>query len=140
MTEMIVIALENFWELQDEMARLAGVREVTVGYVGGTVAQPTYHTKGDHQEALKILFNPREISFEEVLRHALTYHYGPESGAVIFYIDEQERRRAQVVSDELEQRGEMVNMVRLEPLTVFYKAEDYQQNMIAKLRGDRNPA
>lgn len=120
--------------------RLPGVQEVTIGYAGGTTARPTYHTKGDHQEALKIVFNPREISFEEVLRQTLTYHYGPESGVVIFYVNDQERRIAQAVCSESEQRGEMVNEVKLEPFTFFHEAEDYHQNMLSKLRGDRNAA
>lgn len=136
MTEIAVISTGNFWELQDELARLPGVQETVVGYTGGTTARPAYHNKGDHKEALKIEFDTRVIGYEDILRQALTFHYGPAQRVAIFYTDETQRRRAEQAADDLQQRGEMTFEIDLLPLAPFYPAEEYNQHYLAKLRGE----
>ena len=52
--------------------RLRGVSLTRVGYMGGTAANPTYESvcsgKGGHSEALKVVFDPATISFEQLLK------------------------------------------------------------------------
>ncbi len=136
MTEIAVIATGNFWELEDAMANLAGVGHTIAGYAGGTTANPTYHNKGDHIEVLKIEFDTRTIGYEDILRHALTFHYGPAQEVTIFYTDTRQQRLAELAADELQQRGEINVAVHCTHLTHFYQAEAYHQHYLAKLRGE----
>lgn len=136
MTEIVVIATDNIWELQDELAQLPGVVESAVGYAGGTTAAPSYHNQGDHVMALRVSFDTHTIGYEDILRHALTYHYGPESAVTIFYTDPREHSAGQLVVDQLQQRGEVNRQVNLKLLTNFFVGEDYQQHYLARLRGE----
>ena len=42
--------------------------DTTVGYTGGTTADPTYQSMGDHTEALRVTFDPRVLPLDTILR------------------------------------------------------------------------
>lgn len=70
-TEFALFAAGCFWCVEAVFAGLKGVSSVTSGYAGGHVAQPSYAQvcAGDtgHAEAVRIEFDPEEISYEELL-------------------------------------------------------------------------
>lgn len=60
-----------FWCVEADFDKVAGVVSTTSGYIGGTVANPSYQqvsakTTG-HAEAVEIGFDPTKVSYEQLL-------------------------------------------------------------------------
>ena len=95
-----------FWGVEATFQKLKGVTKTTVGYMGGTLKNPTYeqvcmNTTG-HAEVIQIQFNPDEISYEQLLDVFWELHdptqlnrQGPDMGAqyrsVIFYYTKEQK-------------------------------------------------
>ena len=56
-----------FWCTEAIFQSLKGVDSVEPGYVGGTTANPTYENIGDHVEAIQIEYNPKKVSYQDLL-------------------------------------------------------------------------
>lgn len=134
-----------FWCTEAIFQQLEGVIKVTSGYSGGNVANPTYEqvtskTTG-HAECLNIIFDPKKISFDELLEVFWKTHdpttlnrqgadVGTQYRSVVFYHDEEQKAKAQQYKTELDKSGAFDKPIvtTLEPFKVFYPAEDYHQN------------
>jgi peptide-methionine (S)-S-oxide reductase len=140
-----------FWGMEAVFERVKGVRAVTAGYAGGSRDTATYdqvstETTG-HAEAIKVAFDPRQVSYATLLRvyfsiaHDPTSlnHQGPDSGpsyrSAIF---PQDPRQAAVAKAYIAQLGAAHSFPR--PIVTrieqggFYPAEAYHQQFF-----DRNP-
>ena len=78
MTETATLAGGCFWCLEAVYELLRGVEHVESGYIGGSVPHPTYEavctgTTG-HAEAVRITFDPAEISYRDLLDVFFTIH------------------------------------------------------------------
>jgi peptide-methionine (S)-S-oxide reductase len=134
-----------FWCTEAIFQQLEGVEKVTSGYSGGTVPNPTYEqvcskTTG-HAECLNILYDPKKISFDELLEIFWQTHdpttlnrqgadVGTQYRSVVFYHNEEQRAKTAKYKAELDKSGAFDNPIvtTLEPFTVFYPAEAYHQN------------
>ncbi|MBL7694823.1 MAG: peptide-methionine (S)-S-oxide reductase MsrA [Ferruginibacter sp.] len=134
-----------FWCTEAIFQQLDGVEKVTSGYSGGTVANPTYEevcskTTG-HAECLNIVYDPKKISFDELLEIFWQVHdpttlnrqgadAGPQYRSVIFWHNEEQRAKASKYKTELDKSGAFDKPIvtTLEKFTVFYPAEAYHQN------------
>lgn len=144
-----------FWCVEAVFDQLLGVESVTSGYSGGHVENPTYKqvcegTTG-HAEVVQIEFDPTMISFDELLDVFWTVHdptqlnrqgndVGTQYRSVIFYENEEQKLIAQRSIKEYE-ASEMYDgsfTTQVEPLDVFYLAEDYHQNYYEN-DGGQNP-
>jgi methionine-S-sulfoxide reductase len=133
-----------FWGVQYYFDQVPGVIETEVGYTGGHRDNPTYedvlsHTTG-HAEATRIVYDPKKISFETLLKQFFRMHdptqlnrQGPDIGdnyrSAIFYKNETQKQIAQKIIDELNQSGSYKKPIvtTLEPYGKFWPAEDYHQ-------------
>ena len=104
-----------------------------VGYAGGTTADPTYRSLGDHSETIQVDYDPGLISYEELLQvfwdsHSPTSRpYSQQYASVIlFHDEEQERVATQSKEEESARRGEQM-FTDIRPFSRFYLAEDYHQ-------------
>jgi peptide-methionine (S)-S-oxide reductase len=133
-----------FWCTEAVFDELRGVERVESGYSGGATANPTYQevcsgTTG-HAEVVRVTFDPRIISFKEILQVFFSVHdpttlnrqgadVGTQYRSVIFYHDAEQRRVAEEVIRELDAQkiwdGPIVTEVA--PFEAFYEAEDYHQ-------------
>jgi len=133
-----------FWCTEAVFRELKGVIKVESGYSGGTVANPSYQQvctgKTGHAEVAQITFDPQTISYKEILEIFFTVHdpttlnrQGPDAGtqyrSVIFYHNNQQKVMAEQVIKEITNAGiwDAPIVTQVEPLTAFYKAEDYHQ-------------
>lgn len=104
-----------------------------VGYAGGTTANPTYRTIGDHTEALQVDFDPAVITYEQLLAQFWQQHepcaasWSRQYQAILFYGDAAQAevaKRSAAAVHAVEGR-QLTTEVR--PLDRFYLAEDYHQ-------------
>ncbi len=138
-----------FWCTEAVFTELKGVEKVESGYSGGTVPNPTYEevctgTTG-HAEVVQITFDPKEISFKEILQVFFTIHdpttlnrQGADAGtqyrSVIFYHDDEQKATAQQVIKEIDgaKIWKAPIITQLEPFNAFYRAEGYHQEYFKK--------
>lgn len=113
-----------------------------VGYAGGKEPNPTYKRMMDYTECVLVEFDPEVVTFEDLLiefgnMHSPTSPRSRQYRSVIFYSNEEQKMIAEEYLDGLRtaSRGEIYTKV--EPMTEFYKAEEYHQNYIAKASGKR---
>lgn len=138
MINNIVVSLGDFWEAEDFFMKVPGVTHTEVGYCGGTTSKPGYHTKGDHNDVVKIEFDPRVISHEELLNLVCEYcvSYKIKDDPIIYYIDDKELSLLEDWQSEFRfAYPESLNL-EFHPLNKYHAAEKYHQKHLAKLRGE----
>jgi peptide-methionine (S)-S-oxide reductase len=145
--EVATLAGGCFWCLEAVFVDLKGVQRVESGYSGGTVANPTYRqvcagTTG-HAEVVQITFDPRVISFRDLLEVFFTIHdpttlnrqgadVGTQYRSAIFYHSEAQKAVAEQVMREVAGLWDAPIVTEVAPFTVFYKAEEYHQEYFAR--------
>jgi len=115
------------------------VVSTTVGYTGGKFGNPTYETVcgGDgHTEAIRIEYDPAQISYEELLEEFYKGHTPYASKAqyksAIWFHDEEQRKAAEeVIQTKSAEKGYEVP-TDLEGETEWYDAEGYHQKYYTK--------
>ena len=104
-----------------------------MGYTGGKKKSPTYHDLGNHTEALQIDFDPLQITFDEIVDRFWKSHNpigsrrSSQYMSAIWYRDEQQLSVINASIQALTQRFETRPTTQVQPLDVFYRAEDYHQ-------------
>ncbi|HMP93958.1 MAG TPA: peptide-methionine (S)-S-oxide reductase MsrA [Phnomibacter sp.] len=134
-----------FWCTEAIFQALKGVHKVTSGYSGGHVANPTYEQvcskKTGHAEVVQIVYDPQEISFDELLEVFWKTHdpttpnqqgadIGPQYRSAIFYHNEEQQTKALSYKEELDKSKafEAPIVTEISAFKNFYPAEDYHQN------------
>ncbi len=142
--ERATLAGGCFWCLEAVFADLRGVSRVESGYSGGHVPKPTYKAvcsgATGHAEVVQITFDPRVVSFKELLEVFFTIHdpttlnrqggdIGTQYRSAIFYNSpEQKETSAQVIAELNAQRVWNAPIVtEVVPLADYYAAENYHQ-------------
>ncbi len=111
-----------------------------VGYTGGVKKDPTYRALGDHTESIRIVYDPERISYADLLRVFWDSHdpslpaWSRQYRSALFVDGEEQRRIARDSTDtEAARRGARPH-TELEPVGIFWPAEDYHQKY--RLRQD----
>lgn len=109
-----------------------------MGYAGGNTDSPTYRSIGDHTETVQVDFDPKEITYRQVLEifwksHSYTQQTGmTQYKNAIFYHNDEQRREAMASKDALEQNAGKTVRTDIVPLKAFTLAEDYHQKYLLK--------
>jgi peptide-methionine (S)-S-oxide reductase len=143
-----VLAGGCFWGVQGVFEHVRGVQKVVAGYAGGDRASAQYETVSSggtgHAESVKIVFDPAEVSYGQLLQIAFSVVHdptqlnrqGPDVGSqyrsAIFYADEEQKRIAEAYIAQLEKSHAFSRPIvtRVDPLKGFYPAEDYHQDYL----------
>jgi peptide-methionine (S)-S-oxide reductase len=143
-----VLAGGCFWGVQGVYEHVRGVRKVLAGYAGGDKATAQYETVSSgttgHAESVKIVFDPAEISYGQILQIAFSVVHdptqlnrqGPDVGSQyrssVFYGDDGQKRIAEAYIAQLNQAHAFARPIvtRVDPLKGFYPAEDYHQDYL----------
>lgn len=148
-TDTAVFGTGCFWCSQAVFQSLAGVKEVTCGYSGGTTVNPDYEAvctgETGHAEVVQIVFDPDSIRFEDLLDVFWLTHdpttlnrqggdIGTQYRSVIFYNSPAQKAAAESSLKSLEAEGIFENPVvtEISPLINFYPAEAYHQDYFRK--------
>ena len=138
-----------FWGVEAAFRRLDGVTATSVGYAGGSTANPTYEDvcsgQTGHAEVVQVTFDPARISYERLLDHFWESHdptsvncQGPDVGtqyrSVIFCHDAAQGAAAQASKQKLAASGRFRQPIATEilPAPAFTLAEDYHQQYLEK--------
>ena len=149
--EIATFAAGCFWGVEDAFMKTKGVKSTKVGYTGGNLTNPTYEDvctdKTGHAEAIQIMYNPKEISYKELLELFWSIHnpttknrQGPDIGtqyrSSIFYHTSEQEKIANQVRQELDDSKFQNKMVtEIVAASTFYPAEEYHQKYYQKIGG-----
>jgi peptide-methionine (S)-S-oxide reductase len=144
-TDTAIFGEGCFWCTEAFFQRLEGVYEVTSGYGGGHVENPTYEEVCDkttgHVELARIVYDPAKLSYDDLLEVFWKTHdpttfdqqgndVGPQYRSVVFYLNDEQKRKAESYKAALDKSGawDKPIVTAIEPFKNFYPAENYHQN------------
>ena len=144
-SETAVLGGGCFWCIEAVFQQVKGVASVESGYAGGDVENPTYEQvcsgKTGHAEVVRVSFDPDEISYRKLLEVFFYVHdpttlnrqgndIGTQYRSIILYTSPEQEKIAKELIDKLEEQKFFADPIvtQLEPLKVFYRAEDYHQS------------
>ena len=152
--ERTMVGLGCFWGAERMFWKLPGVYSTAVGYAAGLTPNPTYeevcsgHT--GHNEVVMVWFDPKKTSYEALLKVFWEGHDPTQgmrqgndvgtqyrSGVYTFSPDQKARAEASraVFQRELAKNGMGAITTEIIDAPVFYYAEDYHQQYLAKNPG-----
>jgi peptide-methionine (S)-S-oxide reductase len=148
-TEKATFAAGCFWGVEATFQRVKGVISTQVGYTGGHRANPTYREVctglTGHAEALEIIFDPAQVSYEQLLDIFWNEHdpttlnrQGPDVGtqyrSAIFYHTPEQEAAARASKEKLQASDRYSRPIVTEiiPASEFYRAEEYHQQYFEK--------
>lgn len=104
-----------------------------MGYTGGETPEPTYRAMGDHTEALQVDFDPRVLSYEQLIErvwsaHDPTWaHGGTQYRPAVWFHDATQHKIALATGRAAASARGGALATAIEPLGTFTRAEDYHQ-------------
>ena len=149
MTELATFGAGCFWGVEATFRNVKGVKDVTVGYLGGTMPNPTYKDvctgRTGHAEVVQVVYDPAEVSYAKLLDVFWENHnpttlnrQGPDVGtqyrSAVFYHSEEQKRIAEESKAKLSASGKFSRPIVTEitPASDFYRAEEYHQRYLEK--------
>jgi peptide-methionine (S)-S-oxide reductase len=148
-TELATFGAGCFWGVEAAFRQIPGVTGTAVGYLGGTLENPTYHDvctgRTGHAEVVQVEFDPANVTYEQLLDVFWKNHdpttlnrQGPDIGtqyrSAIFYHSPAQKEAAEASKEQLSKSGKFRRPIVTEitPASAFYKAEDYHQQYLEK--------
>ncbi len=140
-----------FWGVEAAFRGVAGVTDVTVGYTGGSLPNPSYQQvctgSTGHAEAVQVTYEPTQVSYADLLAVFWSIHdptqrnrQGPDVGtqyrSVIFYHDPDQEATARISRERIQAHHTWPVVTEIVPAAAFYPAEEYHQRYLEK-RGRR---
>ena len=139
-----------FWHVEALFRQVKGVKSTTVGYLGGSLKDPTYEDvcsgQTGHAEVVQVEYDPNTVSYHDLLTVFWNNHdpttlnrQGPDVGnqyrSAIFFHDEKQEATAKISKEKLQSsdkfKGRKI-VTEIVPASSFYKAEDYHQQYFEK--------
>ena len=145
-SERAVLAGGCFWGMQDLIRKMDGVVSTRVGYSGGDVANATYRNHGTHAEAIEIVFDPKRLSYRQLLEFFFQIHdpttknrQGNDRGtsyrSAIYTTSDEQRRVAEDTIADVDASGLWPGKVvtEVQPAGPFWEAEPEHQDYLEKV-------
>lgn len=140
--EVATLGAGCFWCVEAVYDQLDGVHEAVSGYMGGTVANPTYQavTSGTtgHAEVVQVVFDPEKISYEKILSWFWQLHdpttlnrqgadVGTQYRSAIFFHSEEQKKIAEASKRAHQPDFSDPIVTEITKAATFYPAENYHQ-------------
>ena len=150
--ETAILAGGCFWGMEEIIRKIPGVITTTVGYSGGTTANPTYEEvctgATGHAESIQIVFDSTRLGYESLLDYFFRMHdpttlnrqhndVGTQYRSAIFYTSAEQKQTAERVKTRWEKSGKFNRPITTEITAAakFYPAEEYHQKYLVKNPG-----
>ncbi len=145
--ERALFASGCYWGTEYYLQQAHGVIETTVGYAGGDVKHPTYRrvTTGTtgHAETVEVVYDPQKTDYETLAKLFFETHdptqvnrQGPDIGnqyrSAIFYLNEEQKKIAEKLVKELEEKGYKIATEITKATEFFPEKEAYHQDYYIK--------
>jgi peptide-methionine (S)-S-oxide reductase len=145
--EIAILALGCFWGPEIKFSKIPGITKTEVGYCGGSSSITSYKEvcsgTTNHAEVVKLTFDPKQITYEEILNNFFNLHnpttlnsQGPDFGtqyrSEIFYNDDNQKKIAIKVLEEFNKKLSGKIVTKISPITNYCKAEEYHQKYLEK--------
>ena len=145
--EIAVLALGCFWGPEIKFRKVNGIKKTEVGYCGGNSPQTTYEEvctgNTNHAEVVKLEFDPKIISYDEILEYFFKIHdpttlnsQGPDIGkqyrSEIFYLNEEQKNSAEKIIEKENKKLSGKVVTKLSIVKNYCTAEEYHQKYLEK--------
>ncbi len=145
--EIAVLALGCFWGPEKKFGELKGIYKTEVGYCGGKNSKTTYEEvctgETNHAEVVKLEYDPKIISYEEILKYFFKYHdpttldsQGPDFGtqyrSEIFFLNSTQKNIALKIIEFENKRFNGKIVTKLSEIKNYCPAEEYHQKYLDK--------
>lgn len=127
-----------FWCVESDFEHLEGVIEAVSGYTGGTLQRPTYRNHEGHVEAVRVTYDPRRVTYAQLLHHFWRHHDPLDGGgqfcdrgasyAPAIFTNEAQRPEAERSKAETERALGRAVATPIRTESTFWRAEDYHQD------------
>jgi peptide-methionine (S)-S-oxide reductase len=152
-SDVVVFAGGCFWGIQGVFQHVKGVTSAVSGYTGGDQKSAVYETVSSgttgHAESVQITFDPRLISYGQLLQIFFSVHdptelnyqgpdYGTQYRSTIFPTNAEQADIAKAYIDQLDKAhvfGQAI-VTTIEPGRTFYPAESYHQDFLTRNPND----
>ena len=148
-TARAVFAGGCFWCVESDFDKVDGVISTTSGYIGGTVANPSYEQvsakRTGHAEAVEIVFDPKRVSYAKLVERFWRTidpttpdrqfcDAGTPYRSAIFAVDDSQLQVALASRSALEKSKPFKEPIvtQIVPASTFYPAEEYHQDYYKK--------
>lgn len=138
-----------FWCMEEAFEKVEGVLSVTSGYMGGTVANPSYEDvsagRTGHAESVEVAYDPAKVSYQKLLDafwrnvdpvtpNAQFCDHGSQYRAAVFFQNDEEKRGAEASKQAIEQSKRFKDPIvtQIVMAAQFYPAEEYHQDFYKK--------
>jgi len=138
-----------FWCMEEAFEKVEGVVSVASGYMGGTVANPSYEEvsagRTGHAESVEVVYDPARVSYQKLLdvfwrnvdpitANAQFCDHGSQYRSAIFFQTDEEKRMAEASKQVIEQSKRFKDPVVTQTIMAseFYPAEEYHQDFYKK--------
>ena len=151
-TEVAILAGGCFWGMEELLRQEPGVLNIEVGYTGGWLDNPkyddTHDSKSGHAEAVRIEFDPKKLSYGDLLDFFFRIHdpttknrqgndVGTQYRSAIFYMTDAQRLEAEKAVERAQKSGRWSRPITTEVVAAgkWWPAEDYHQDYLQKHPG-----
>jgi peptide-methionine (S)-S-oxide reductase len=147
-TARAIFAGGCFWCVEADFDKVPGVLSTTSGYIGGTVANPTYSQVSagstGHAEAVEVVFDPAKVTYAKLLdvfwhnvdplvKDRQFCDSGDQYRTAIFYVDDEQKKLAEETKKAVEAKfAPRTVYTQIVKAGAFYNAEDYHQDYYKK--------
>ena len=138
-----------FWCMEEVFENIEGVLSVTSGYMGGTVARPSYEEvsagRTGHAESVEVVYDPAKVSYQKLLDafwlnvdpitpNAQFCDHGSQYRSAIFFQTDEEKRTSETSKRAIEQSSRFNDQIvtQIVMASPFYPAEEYHQDFYKK--------
>lgn len=138
-----------FWCMEEVFEKVEGVLSATSGYMGGTVASPSYEEvsagRTGHAESVEVIYDPAKVSYQKLLEafwhnvdpitpNAQFCDHGSQYRSAIFFQTDEEKRASEASKQGIEQSRRFTEPIvtQIVMASQFYPAEEYHQDFYKK--------
>jgi peptide-methionine (S)-S-oxide reductase len=138
-----------FWCMEEAFEKVEGVLSATSGYMGGTVANPSYEEvsagRTGHAESVEVVYDPAKVSYQKLLDafwrnvdpitpNAQFCDHGSQYRSAVFFQTDEEKRASDTSKQAIEQSKRFTEPIvtQIVMASQFYPAEEYHQDFYKK--------